>query len=315
MIGRKLAYIALIVSDVEATAATFVRDFGLRRTACTVGGTHGTVPVFGVGATALALFPPGDPFVGGASKTGVHHLAFEVEDLDGATATIASAGVPPAGREPGMGLGGARRLMLSPQATVGVKAYLSEPLSVEPSHGGWVERIDHLGVASADNAAAVDVFCRRLGCPLESTQTDMEVRIAVESFTSDKYGVVYHTRAPEPAGGLRVAFITAGDCELEFLQDVYTRPSDHMAHGGPGNTKLDQGAIGRFIAARGPGLHHVALKVTDIDGALASLKRAGHSLIDAVGRPGSRRSLIGFMHPKSLNGVLMHLVQREDILR
>ena len=62
----------------------------------------------------------------------------------------------------------------------------------------------------------MDVFCRRLGCPLESTQTDMEVQIALESFTSVRYGIVYHTRAPEPVGGLHVAFITVGDCELEF---------------------------------------------------------------------------------------------------
>ena len=57
-------------------------------------------------------------------------------------------------------------------------------------------------------------------------------------------------------------------------------------------------------------LHHIALKVTDINSALASLERAGHVMLDAVGRPGSRRALIGFIHPKSLNGVLMHLVQR-----
>lgn len=315
MIGRRLAYLALIVSDMEATAASFARDFGLRRTNCAVGDTHRTVPVFGIGATVLALFPPGDPFVSHESKTGVHHIAFEVEDLDEAATTAGTAGVPPAEHEPSTGLGGARRLMLSPQATVGVKTYLSEPLSVEPSRGGWVERIDHLGVASADNDAAMDVFCRRLGCPLESTQTDMEVQIALESFTSDRYGVVYHTRAAEPVGGLRVAFITVGDCELEFLQDLYAPRGGQVAPGGPGSTKQDQGAIGRFMAARGPGLHHVALKVTDIDGALARLKGAGHALIDTFGRPGSRRALIGFIHPKSFNGVLMHLVQREDVSR
>jgi catechol 2,3-dioxygenase-like lactoylglutathione lyase family enzyme len=315
MIGRKLAYIALIVSDVEATAATLARDFGLRRTNGAVGDSPRTVPVFGVGATALALFPPADPFVSHEATTGVHHLAFAVGDLTVAAATAAAAGVPAAESEPHKGLGGAGRLRLSPQATVGVKTSLSEPLAVEPSRGGWVERIDHLGVAGADHEAALDVFGRRLGCPLESTQTDMEGHIAVESFTSDRYGVVYHTRAPEPVGGLRVAFITVGDGELEFLQEVDAHQGGRVAQGRPGSTRQDQGAIGRFIAARGPGLHHVALKVTDINGALARLKRAGHALIDTAGRPGSRRALIGFMHPKSLNGVLMHLVQRQDLLR
>jgi methylmalonyl-CoA/ethylmalonyl-CoA epimerase len=60
-------------------------------------------------------------------------------------------------------------------------------------------------------------------------------------------------------------------------------------------------------------LHHIALKVNDINAALATLGQAQHVLIDPVGRPGSRRSLIGFLHPKSLYGVLMHLVQREEI--
>lgn len=80
----------------------------------------------------------------------------------------------------------------------------------------------------------------------------------------------------------------------------------------PGTTRQDQGAIGRFIAARGPGLHHLALKVADIDATLAALARAGRRLIDPVGRPGSRRARIGFIHPGGgFHGLLVHLVQRE----
>src|SRR3972149_5313698 len=126
----------------------------------------------------------------------------------------AAAPPPAGGREPREGLNGAARLLLSPSATVGVRTYLSEPLALEPPRPGFVERIDHLGVASADNGAAVEAFVRRLGCPLESTQTDIEVRIAVESFTSDRYGVAYHARPPQPAGGARGACVTVGDCEL-----------------------------------------------------------------------------------------------------
>jgi methylmalonyl-CoA/ethylmalonyl-CoA epimerase len=242
----------------------------------------------------------------------VHHIALAARDLDGAARAAAAAGVP-ATETPGPGLGGRRRLLLAPGATAGVTTYLTEPLALEPSRDGWVERIDHLGVASPDNRAAVEAFCARLGCPLESTQTDLEVRFSVESFTSDRYGAVYHTRPPEPVGGLRVAFVTIGECELEFLEDFDPRQGAHVAHGQPGTTKQDQGAIARFIAARGPGLHHVALRVTDINAALARLGRAGYALIDHVGRPGSRRALIGFVHPKGVGGVLVHLVQRTTL--
>lgn len=311
MIAKNLAYVALVVTDVEATAAALARDFGLRRTDCSVGETRRTAPVFRVGASALVLFAPTDPFVGGQAKPGVHHIALEVPDLASAADAATACGIDDAQLEPG--LGRSRRLGLPPEATVGVRIYLSEPLILEPEQGGWVERIDHIGVASADNGAAIDVFTRRLGCPLESTQTDLEVQIAVESFTSDKYGVVYHTRPPEPVGGIRVAFISVGDCELEFLQDFDPRQGAYVGREAPGTTKQDQGAIARFIAARGPGLHHIALKVTDINGALAALAGAGHSLIDPVSRPGSRRSQIAFIHPKSLHGVLMHLVERQQI--
>lgn len=312
MIGANLAYVALVVSDVEAAVALFQRDFGLTRTDCVVGETGRKAPVLSVGRSALALFAPGDPFVGGQAKPGIHHIALGVKDPLAAVAAVKTSGIGIAEPEPSPGLNGARRLFLSPEATAGVRTYLSEPLSLGDSPPGLVERIDHLGVASADNMAAIDAFSTRLGCRLESTQTDMEVQIAVESFTSDKYGVVYHTRPPQPLGGLRVSFVTVGDCELEFLQEFDPRADTRVAQDRPGNTRQDQGAIARFIATRGPGLHHVALKVADINGALAALARAGCALIDSVGRPGSRRALIGFIHPKSLCGVLVHLVQRGE---
>jgi hypothetical protein len=85
----------------------------------------------------------------------------------------------------------------------------------------------------------------RIGFPLESAQTDLEVQLAVESFTSDKYGVVYHTRPPQPATGLRVAFVTIGDCELEFLQEFCPQTGARVVAGGPGSTRQDQGTIGR----------------------------------------------------------------------
>ena len=313
MISSGLAYVAIVVRDVAAVATTLERDFRLPRADYPVDESGTRVPVFPVGGSALALFETGDPFVGGEQKTGIQHIALATSDLEAATREAAAAGVAPPYSGPKSGLGGTRRAMLSLEATAGVRTYLSEPLALEHAPTGWVERIDHVGVASENNAIAVDAFSRRLGFAIESTQTDMEVETRIESFTSDKYGVTYHSHTPRPVAGLRVAFVTVGDCELEFLQDLDPQQVGQVDHGQSGTTSQDQGAISRFIASRGPGLHHIALKVADIEGVLAALKQSGHTMIDTAGRPGSRRAQIGFIHPRSLGGLLVHLVQRDQV--
>ena len=73
MMSRQLAYAALVVRDVEATAEAFERGFGLRRVSLSVGDDGAPAPVFAVGKSALALFPPGHPFVNGRERPGVHH--------------------------------------------------------------------------------------------------------------------------------------------------------------------------------------------------------------------------------------------------
>ncbi|MEA2555997.1 MAG: methylmalonyl-CoA/ethylmalonyl-CoA epimerase [Actinomycetota bacterium] len=67
--------------------------------------------------------------------------------------------------------------------------------------------------------------------------------------------------------------------------------------------------VGRSLATRGPGLHHIAYRVTDIDEALDHFRTAGARLIDEVPRPGSRNTTIAFVHPRAMNSVLVELVQ------
>jgi methylmalonyl-CoA/ethylmalonyl-CoA epimerase len=67
--------------------------------------------------------------------------------------------------------------------------------------------------------------------------------------------------------------------------------------------------VGRFLSTRGPGLHHVAYRVDDIEAALASLRADGVQLIDDSPRAGSRGTQIAFVHPRSMGGVLVELVQ------
>ncbi len=292
MLAEQIAYVALISSDCEAAAAVFERQFGLERRA--LPSAQGAVPVFALGRSALALFPPGHPAVEGETRPGVHHLALAVDRVEASE----------------RGLAGRRIQRLARDSTAGVRLVLTEKLQLDAPAAGRLERIDHIGVASTDVLEDEAVFCGKLGFQVESRQTDMEVSLAVESFTSDKYGVVYHTRPPEPVGGLRVTFITVGDCELEFLANFDPRQGGEVQRGRPGTTRQDQGAIARFIASRGRGLHHVAVKAHDIDGVLRSMAQAGLPMIDTQGRPGSRRALIGFPHPRALGGVLLHLVQR-----
>ena len=97
------------------------------------------------------------------------------------------------------------------------------------------------------------------------------------------------------ADGIRVAFLPWAGGELEL-----------MAPTGP------EGAVARFLAKRGPGLHHVAFRVGHLAETLAQLAEAGVRLVDAVPRPGSRGTLVAFLHPKSLGGVLTELVEASD---
>ncbi|HTA05086.1 MAG TPA: methylmalonyl-CoA epimerase [Solirubrobacteraceae bacterium] len=67
--------------------------------------------------------------------------------------------------------------------------------------------------------------------------------------------------------------------------------------------------VGKFLAKNGPGLHHVAYQVNDIDATLRALEQAGLKLIDQQPRTGIRGSRVAFMHPRSTAGVLTEIVE------
>ncbi len=306
MSGYDLAYAALAVRDVAAADHVLGDILGLDR--IVLPHQDEQVPTFGVGRTALAVFPVGDPFLA-ENRAGVDHIALAAPDPESAAEAcgLLDQGVK------GAGLGSARQVAIDRAATAGLAVRFTTPLGLSGTNSGRIERIDHLGIASADNQLAETVFHGQMGFAIESRQTDMEVRIAVESFTSDKYGAVYRNREPVPVGGLRVSFITVGDCELEFLQNFDPGHTTEVHHGTAGNTKQDQGAIAGYVMRYGAGLHHIALKTPDINEVLGHLYRHGCRMIDVAGRPGSRRSLIGFVHPSTLGGVLLHFVERPDL--
>lgn len=307
MAGIDLAYIALATRDIGQTSQLLGSDLGLPAHEITTP-LGSKQPAFAAGQSALVLFEVGDPFLS-TSQPGVDHIACVAQDP---AAEPARLGLPLSPCD-GIGLNGNAQACVEKNAVAGVELRWTSPLGINAPSGPHVERIDHIGIASSDNATAEKVFVEQIGCNYESRQTDMEVSQAIESFTSDKYGAIYHSRPPVPVGGLKVSFITVGDCELEFLQNFDHSQGFNIEQGTPGNTKQDQSAIGRYIEKRGAGLHHIALKCHDIDALLQKLAGDGHRMIDQKGRPGSRRGRIGFVHPASLGGVLLHFVERQEL--
>jgi methylmalonyl-CoA epimerase len=114
----------------------------------------------------------------------------------------------------------------------------------------------------------------------------------VLAFYKDALGL--HLEASEEVGSqkVRAHFLPAGDPKLELLEAMDP-----------------DSAIGKFVAKRGPGLHHIAFRVDDIHAALAELKAKGVRLIDETPRPGAEGALVAFLHPASARGVLVELKQ------
>ena len=133
-------------------------------------------------------------------------------------------------------------------------------------------RIDHVGIACRDLAKAIAFYESTFGLEVVSREenTEQGVREAM----------------------LRVADAPAGTSYVQLLEPL-----------GPDTP------VGRFLARRGEGVHHIGYGVTDITAALASIGATGVRLIDARPRHGSMGASIAFLHPADVGGVLTELVQ------
>lgn len=92
---------------------------------------------------------------------------------------------------------------------------------------------------------------------------------------------------------VRVAMLPIGESRIELLEAT-----------------SEDSPISRFLEKRGPGIHHLAVRVDDIQAALADLKQKGARLIDEEPRQGAGGCLVAFVHPSSTGGVLLELVQK-----
>jgi methylmalonyl-CoA/ethylmalonyl-CoA epimerase len=118
-----------------------------------------------------------------------------------------------------------------------------------------------------------------------------DLEAAIKMYTS-VFGAELTHRATSEQDGLEAAFLQMGAAELELLEAV----------------RADS-PVGKFVAKHGPGLHHVAFSVPDIEKALADARDAGMELIDAKPRMGMHGVRIAFVHPKSVGGVLTEFVE------
>jgi methylmalonyl-CoA/ethylmalonyl-CoA epimerase len=96
----------------------------------------------------------------------------------------------------------------------------------------------------------------------------------------------------DDADGARIAGFRAGDSLVELLE-----------------AKSPDSPIGKFVAKRGPGIHHICFAVDDLNATLDRCRRAGVRLIDEQPRMGADRKLIAFLHPSSTGGVLIELTE------
>ena len=115
---------------------------------------------------------------------------------------------------------------------------------------------------------------------------------AALAFYRDALGLEIEAPEEVPSQRVRAHFIPAGGTALELLEAT-----------------ADDSPIAKFVAKRGPGLHHITLRVDDIGTALAELKARGVRLIDEAPRAGAHGSLVAFVHPSSAHGVLVELKQ------
>jgi len=146
-----------------------------------------------------------------------------------------------------------------------------------------LSRIDHVGIACRDLDAAIGRYQATFGLEVVSLEVNEEQGVR---------------EAMLAVGGARPDAVAAGDLRPGYIQLLEPLGPDTP--------------VGRFLARRGEGLHHIGYGVSDISEALAAIGGTGIRLLDQRPRHGSMGASIAFLHPADLGGVLTELVQAAD---
>lgn len=115
---------------------------------------------------------------------------------------------------------------------------------------------------------------------------------AVETYRR-LFGAEVELRGLIEGQGVEAVYLRLGDRRVELLAALG-----------------DDTPVGRFLARRGPGMHHVAFEVEDVRKAVRDLAEGGATVIDLEPRPGLGGGLVSFVHPESVHGVLVEVVER-----
>ena len=115
------------------------------------------------------------------------------------------------------------------------------------------------------------------------------------SLYKDALGVLPTRRTQVPAEGVRVAILTLGDSRIELLEAAEA-----------------DSPITKFLARRGPGLHHIAVRVADLEASVERLRASGRRLASDEIRLGAEGYRYVFVHPSSAGGVLLELIEEPE---
>jgi len=122
---------------------------------------------------------------------------------------------------------------------------------------------------------------------------DLDAAIALYERT---YGMEVVHRETVAEQGVEAVLLDVGENHVELLAPLGA-----------------ESPVGRFLERKGPGLHHIAYRVADIDAVLADLRSAGLRLIDESPRTGIRASRVAFLHPSATGGVLTEIVEPAQV--
>jgi methylmalonyl-CoA epimerase len=136
---------------------------------------------------------------------------------------------------------------------------------------GTAGHLDHIGIAVEDLDEALVLYRDLMGLELERIEEVPSEQVRVAMLKLDRTGSVGHVELLAPM---------SDDCN-----------------------------IARFIAKKGPGLHHIAFAAADVEAVMQRCRDAGLRLLDETPRPGAGGKLVAFLHPKSTAGVLMEMCQ------